>query len=62
MMKRIVLAAAVVALGITAVAAQSDPLAARKALMKENGVDLMSADVRAEIAAGGAAQSRGGSR
>jgi cytochrome c556 len=36
-MKRIVLAAAVAAFGITAVAAQSDPLAARKALMKENG-------------------------
>ena len=37
MMKRIVLAVAVVALGVTAVVAQSDPLAARKALMKENG-------------------------
>jgi hydrogenase expression/formation protein HypC len=33
-----------------------------ESLMKENGVDLMSADVRAEIAAGGAAQSRDGSR
>ena len=37
MMKRIVLAVAVIALGVTAVAAQSDPIAARKALMKENG-------------------------
>ena len=37
MMKRIVLAVAVVALGVTAVVAQSDPIAARKALMKENG-------------------------
>jgi cytochrome c556 len=37
MMKSIVLAVAVVALGVTAVVAQSDPLAARKALMKENG-------------------------
>jgi len=37
MMKRIVLAVAVIALGVTAVVAQSDPLAARKALMKENG-------------------------
>ena len=37
MMKRIVLAVAVVAFGVTAVVAQSDPLAARKALMKENG-------------------------
>jgi cytochrome c556 len=36
MMKRIVLAVAVVALGVTAVVAQSDPIAARKALMKEN--------------------------
>lgn len=36
-MKRIVLAVAVVALGVTAVMAQSDPIAARKALMKENG-------------------------
>lgn len=35
-MKRIVLAAAIAALGITAVAAQSDPIAARKALMKGN--------------------------
>ncbi len=36
-MKRIVLAVAMVALGVTAVVAQSDPIAARKALMKENG-------------------------
>ena len=37
MMKRVVLAVAVVALGVTAVVAQGDPIAARKALMKENG-------------------------
>ena len=37
MMKRILLAVAVAALGVTAVVAQSDPTAARKALMKENG-------------------------
>ena len=37
MMKRVVLAVAVIALGMTAVVAQSDPIAARKALMKENG-------------------------
>ena len=37
MMKRVVLAVAVFALGVTAVVAQSDPIAARKALMKENG-------------------------
>ena len=37
MMKRIVLAAAFAALGVTAVVAQGDPIAARKALMKENG-------------------------
>ena len=36
-MTRIVLAAAAVALAITAVAAQSDPIAARQALMKKNG-------------------------
>jgi cytochrome c556 len=36
-MKRIVLAVAFAALGVTAVIAQSDPLAARKAMMKENG-------------------------
>jgi cytochrome c556 len=37
MMKRVVLAAAIAALGVTAVVAQSDPIAARKAVMKENG-------------------------
>ena len=37
MMKRILLAVAVAALGVTAVVAQGDPIAARKALMKENG-------------------------
>ena len=37
MMNRIVLAVAIAALGVTAVVAQSDPIAARKALMKENG-------------------------
>jgi cytochrome c556 len=36
-MIRIVLAVAAVALGVTAVVAQSDPIAARKALMKSNG-------------------------
>jgi cytochrome c556 len=36
-MKRLVIAAAFAALGITAVVAQSDPIAARKAIMKENG-------------------------
>src|SRR5436190_97423 len=36
-MKRLVIAAAFAALGITAVVAQSDPIAARKAVMKENG-------------------------
>lgn len=36
-MFRTVLAVGVVSLGITAVAAQSDPIAARKALMKANG-------------------------
>jgi cytochrome c556 len=36
-MKRIALAVAFAALGVTAVVAQSDPIAARKALMKENG-------------------------
>ena len=35
-MKRLVLAAVFAALGITAVVAQSDPIAARKALMKGN--------------------------
>ena len=37
MMLRAVLAASAIAVGITAVAAQSDPIAARKALMKANG-------------------------
>jgi cytochrome c556 len=37
MMFRTMLAVAAVSLGITAVAAQSDPIAARKALMKANG-------------------------
>ena len=37
MITRIVLAAAVAAFGVTAVVAQSDPIAARKALMKANG-------------------------
>src|SRR6201987_2162959 len=37
MMSRTVFAVAVLALGVTAVAAQSDPIAARKALMKANG-------------------------
>src|SRR5258707_23753 len=36
-MKRLVIAAAFAALGITALVAQSDPIAARKAIMKENG-------------------------
>jgi len=36
-MTRIVLATAAIALAVTAVAAQSDPIAARKALMKKNG-------------------------
>jgi cytochrome c556 len=36
-MKRLVLAAAFAMLGITAVIAQSDPIATRKAIMKENG-------------------------
>jgi cytochrome c556 len=36
-MIRTVLAAAAVAVGVTAVMAQSDPLSQRKALMKENG-------------------------
>jgi len=43
MMKRIVLAVAVVALGVTAVVAQGDPIAARKALMKENGAQSKNA-------------------
>ena len=37
MMKRIALAAVIAGLGITAVVAQGDPIAARKAVMKENG-------------------------
>jgi len=37
MMTRIVLAVFAAVLGITAVAAQSDPIAARKAMMKANG-------------------------
>jgi cytochrome c556 len=37
MMFRAVLAVATVALGVTAVAAQSDPITTRKALMKANG-------------------------
>ena len=36
-MLRVVLAVSAIAIGITAVAAQSDPIAARKALMKANG-------------------------
>src|ERR1043166_4862506 len=36
MMKRIALAVAIFAIGVTAVVAQSDPIAARKALMKGN--------------------------
>ena len=36
MMKRIVLAVAIIAAGVTAVVAQGDPIAARKALMKAN--------------------------
>jgi cytochrome c556 len=37
MMIRTVLAVATLAIGVAAVSAQSDPIAARKALMKENG-------------------------
>jgi len=37
MMNRIVLAVFAAALGVTAVAAQSDPIAARRAMMKANG-------------------------
>ena len=37
MKTRIVFAVALAAFGVTAVVAQSDPIAARKALMKENG-------------------------
>jgi cytochrome c556 len=50
MMIRTVFAATVLALGVTAVAAQSDPIAARKALMKANGdqAKIASAMVRGE--------------
>ncbi len=37
MMKRLVLAAAIAAIGATAVVAQGDPVAARKQVMKDNG-------------------------
>jgi cytochrome c556 len=37
MKNRVVLAVAIAALGVTAVVAQGDPIAARKAVMKENG-------------------------
>src|ERR1700712_3684669 len=37
MILRIVIAGAAIALGVTAVMAQSDPLTARKAIMKANG-------------------------
>ncbi|PWT85465.1 MAG: cytochrome C prime [Proteobacteria bacterium] len=40
MMIRTALAVAVLGLGVTALAAQSDPIAARKALMKANGDQL----------------------
>jgi cytochrome c556 len=43
MIRRIALAAALVALGLTAVVAQGDPIAARKALMKENGAQSKNA-------------------
>jgi cytochrome c556 len=43
MIKRIALAAALAALGVTAVVAQSDPIATRKALMKENGAQSKNA-------------------
>jgi cytochrome c556 len=43
MMKRVVLAVAFAALGATALMAQSDPIAARKALMKENGAQSKNA-------------------
>jgi len=42
-MNRIVLAVGAVALAVTAVAAQSDPIAARKALMKKNGDEAKAA-------------------
>src|SRR5215469_949950 len=49
-MTRIVLAVGAVALAVTAVAAQSDPIAARKALMKKNGDEakIAAAMVRGE--------------
>jgi cytochrome c556 len=49
-MIRIVLAATAVALAVTAVAAQSDPIAARQALMKKNGeqAKVMTAMVKGE--------------
>src|SRR5689334_21330058 len=40
MITRIVLAVAVAGMAVTAVVAQSDPIAARKALMKENGAQF----------------------
>jgi cytochrome c556 len=50
MMIRTVLAVAALAIGVTAVAAQSDPIAARKALMKANGdqAKIASAMVKGE--------------
>jgi cytochrome c556 len=36
-MKRLLMAAAALAIGVTAVSAQSDPVAERKAIMKKNG-------------------------
>lgn len=40
MITRLVLAAGIAALAVTAVVAQSDPIAARKALMKDNGAQF----------------------
>jgi cytochrome c556 len=50
MMIRTVLAVATLAIGVAAVSAQSDPIAARKALMKENGnqAKIASAMVKGE--------------
>ena len=50
MMIRTVFAAAALAVGVTAVAAQSDPITARKALMKSNGdqAKIASAMVKGE--------------
>jgi cytochrome c556 len=48
MMIRTALAVAVLALGATALAAQSDPIAARKALMKANGDQLKIGNEMAE--------------